>query len=342
MQQRFFNSANYAFVITGGLVIATALFACGSHEEDFPVAVGNRTGNTLKVFANGREIGDVSPAQTGSFIVRIAPTDQRTTATSATSPISPTPAVEVKFSAKDLATGALSRECLQTQTIQGGCNPLTLFQDHTTYVEFNPADFPVTAAAMPVANFTFSPAAPGINQDVFFNASSSSASGGRVTVTWDFGDGGSASGITVTHQYARAGTFTVTLRVTDVLGQADTASKVLTVSSNSAQIVADFTFSPLDPVISRGTNTVFFDATPSSAEVTTWTWDFGDGSAGAGQHPSHTYLRAGTWVVRLTVTDMAGRMATSTKNVTVRGSPPIEVTDMAGRTVTSAKNITVN
>jgi len=66
---------------------------------------------------------------------------------------------------------------------------------------------------------------------------------------------------------------------------------------------------------------VFFDATPSSPAVTTWTWDFGDGSvSGTGQKTTHTYLLPGTWVARLTVGDSAGRTATTTKNVTVCGS----------------------
>ena len=86
----------------------------------------------------------------------------------------------------------------------------------------------------------------------------------------------------------------------------------------SPLLVADFTFSPLDPTIIRGTNTVFFAATPSSTGVTQWTWDFGDGSGGTGQRPSHTFLGAGVWVVRLTVVDASGRTGTMTKNVTVR------------------------
>ena len=91
-----------------------------------------------------------------------------------------------------------------------------------------------------------------------------------------------------------------------------------TVPVLASTIAADFTFSPTDPSIARGTNTVIFDATPSSPGVTTWTWDFGDGTAaGSGQRQSHTFSRSGTWVVRLTVTDASARTATTTKNVTV-------------------------
>ena len=86
----------------------------------------------------------------------------------------------------------------------------------------------------------------------------------------------------------------------------------------SPPLMADFTFSPLDPTIVRGTNTVFFDATQSSTGVTQWTWDFGDGSGGTGQRPSHTFSVAGVWVIRLTIVDASGRTGTTTKNVAVR------------------------
>jgi len=164
-----------------------------------------------------------------------------------------------------------------------------------------------------VANFTFSPTTPSANDTVFFNASSAT---GATTFTWDFGDGSSGSTVTPTHQYSRGGTYTVTLTVANNIGQSATTSKTVTVSATP--FVADFTFSPTDPGITKGTNTVIFDATPSSVGVTTWAWDFGDGSASTpGQKPSHKFLLPGTWVVRLTVTDSTGRTATITKNVTV-------------------------
>ena len=177
-------------------------------------------------------------------------------------------------------------------------------------------------AVAPTAKFTSSPTAPGVNQDVFFNASSSTPGAGHTLATfaWDFGDGSTGTGVTATHPYARAGTFNVTLIVTDEAGQTGTATAGVTVTAASSQIVAEFEFSPTDPKISGGTNTVFFDATPSSspAGITSYVWDFGDGTApGAGQKPSHLYTRAATYVVRLTVTDGAGRTATITHNVTV-------------------------
>lgn len=165
------------------------------------------------------------------------------------------------------------------------------------------------------ASFTFSPTSPGINQDVFFNASASRPVNG--TYTWNFGDGSTGTGVTPTHRYAQAATYSVTLTVTNDVGQFATTSRSVTVSA-TGPLTADFTFSPTDPSINRGTNSVIFDATPSSASAVSWTWDFGDGTAAeTGRRVTHTFTRVGTWVVRLTVTDADGRTATVTKNVTV-------------------------
>lgn len=166
------------------------------------------------------------------------------------------------------------------------------------------------------ASFTFSPTAPGINQEVFFNASASRPPDG--TYSWNFGDGATGSGLSPTHRYAQPATYTVTLTVFNGLGQQATTTRTVTVSTSSSTLVADFTFSPTDPSITRGTNAVIFDATPSTGNIIVWTWDYGDGSPfESGPRNTHTFSRLGTWVVRLTVSDFQGRTATVTKNVTV-------------------------
>ena len=83
---------------------------------------------------------------------------------------------------------------------------------------------PTTPA--PTVSFVFSPAAPVVTQNIFFNASASKAAAGHSIVgyRWDFGDGkiDTTSGISVSHQYALAGTFNVSLTVTDEVGAKDT------------------------------------------------------------------------------------------------------------------------
>lgn len=86
----------------------------------------------------------------------------------------------------------------------------------------------VTATDPPKADFTFSPAEPRFGQEVFFNASGSTAAPGFIIVSyeWDFGTGRGGSGRTVAKRYdvdlippgAVPGddvTFNVTLSVAD-------------------------------------------------------------------------------------------------------------------------------
>jgi len=178
-----------------------------------------------------------------------------------------------------------------------------------------------STAPPPTAKFTISPSSPGLNQDVFFNASTSSAAQGHSVTgfAWDFGDGNTGSGSSVTHAYTRAGTYVITLTVRDDLGQSSTTTSNITVSGVSAQIVASFIFSPTTPRIGNGTNTVFFDATNSFSVsgISTYAWDFGDGTTGSGVQTNHVFTKDGTWVVKLTVTDAAGRTATTTLNVSI-------------------------
>src|SRR5439155_23339951 len=84
------------------------------------------------------------------------------------------------------------------------------------------------------AAFNFSPTTPSALQPVFFNAGTSSAATGHTLTTydWNFGDGTLLSGPTIsaTHTFGAAGTFTVTLKVTDEIGQSGTVALPVTVA----------------------------------------------------------------------------------------------------------------
>lgn len=68
-----------------------------------------------------------------------------------------------------------------------------------------------------------------VGRDVAFDGSASTDDVGVATYEWNFGDGTTASGASVTHAYAHSGTYTATLRVTDAAGNGDTSSVVVTV-----------------------------------------------------------------------------------------------------------------
>ena len=179
---------------------------------------------------------------------------------------------------------------------------------------------PITigAGAEPTAAFVSSPSAPLPGQPVNFNASASRPSPGRslVSYQWDFGDGTTGTGVTVSHVYAVAGSYTVTLVVTDDVGHVGSVSQGVTLTTGAP--TADFTYVP--PAPAAGVSVAFngsASAATSGRTITSYSWSFGDGTAASGVAPTHVFGLPGAYNVTLTVTDSAGQTGTVTKTVIV-------------------------
>jgi hypothetical protein len=97
------------------------LAGCGLFHSDFSIAVGNRMANTVSVFANGQQVGEVGSNLTATFAL------EQSVSGSAVNQGSPTPVAQVTFSARDMTTGVLS----------AGASA-TLLKDVTTYVDVAP------------------------------------------------------------------------------------------------------------------------------------------------------------------------------------------------------------
>ncbi len=66
-----------------------------------------------------------------------------------------------------------------------------------------------------------------------FTNTSTDADGGAIACRWDFGEGSSATGQSTSHTYAEAGTYAVTLTVTDENGETDSITQSLAVARSS-------------------------------------------------------------------------------------------------------------
>jgi PKD repeat protein len=90
----------------------------------------------------------------------------------------------------------------------------------------------------PSAAFSFSPATPRPGETVKVDGSGSSDADGSIkSYSWNFGDGSAAAtGEQQAHAYAAAGTYLVTLMVTDSTGQTASVSHTLTVGKSSQAI----------------------------------------------------------------------------------------------------------
>ncbi len=119
------------------------------------------------------------------------------------------------------------------------------------------------------------------------------------------------------HTFPAAGTYPVTLTVTDNRGGTDTTTLDVTVTRpQPAPIAAIAT-----PVHRLACTFDGSGSTDPDGQITTYAWDFGDGTTATGRPPQHTYAAAGTYPVTLTVTDNRGGTDTTTLDVTVTQAP---------------------
>lgn len=166
---------------------------------------------------------------------------------------------------------------------------------------------------------------------VQFDASGSQQPDGEiVSYEWDFGDeesgeGNTSTEIDPTHLFVRDKTYSVTLTVTDEIGLRSSLTRTIRVNRTTPPPpIASFTRTPAAAVAPQ---TIAFDARASRPDpsgpgtpIETYEWDWGDGSPvafGTNPTPSKTYSVPGTYNVRLTVTDTAGRSASVTASVRI-------------------------
>ena len=71
-----------------------------------------------------------------------------------------------------------------------------------------------------------------------------------------------------------------------------------------------------------------------------WSWDFGDGETAKGEVVTHTYEKAGTYTVKLTVTDSAGRSATVEEPLVVKEALATVSSDTTESTHTTSESNT--
>jgi hypothetical protein len=134
-----------------------------------------------------------------------------------------------------------------------------------------------------------------------------SATGGEgaLTYSWNFGDGGTATGQTVSRTYADNGTFTVTLTVTDSLGRSSTDTAVVTVSN----VAPTGSLTDDNPVIPGQSVNISFSnqQDPSSADTT------------AGFRYSYDFNNDGTFDTVNVTTPSVSYVFNQVGNYTVRG-----------------------
>ena len=180
----------------------------------------------------------------------------------------------------------------------------------------------------PTAAFEFTPAAPDEGRQVAFRDLSTDLENDIKSWAWDFGDGKTATGPNPHHLFDDDGTYTVSLTVTDRDGLTGTTTKQVTVANLPPEASIDdaaaqegqpllVTYRVLDP----GS----VDKTQLRVRITSSnsTWAAQDDTVPANVHTlTITGLPAGTYPLRLTVSDKDGASAVADAIVSVTATPP--------------------
>lgn len=159
----------------------------------------------------------------------------------------------------------------------------------------------------------------GVSQTYTTNVTRRIATGHVAHYLWSWGDGTSTSTTrgTIKHDYRAAGTHTITLTVTDTLGQQTVRTRTITVGRLPVVVLTGSSrltvgeLGRFGGAQSRDPNT--------GGQISAIFWNWGDGSRRtSGAQATHRWSHAGTFTVTLTVVNSTGERNTATRRVVVR------------------------
>jgi len=158
---------------------------------------------------------------------------------------------------------------------------------------------------------------------IIFNAWAGGGAGSPYDFAWDFGDGTTGSGASVSHAYTNPGNYSVVVTGSDSLGASGTANlPTITIENGGGgpgppggPLTVAFTYTPSSPVSGE---LVYFTAYPrGGAGGYSCSWDFGDGTQPQTCTATHTWATPGGYNVSVLASDSNGTQASSHAQVRI-------------------------
>ncbi|HRP30525.1 MAG TPA: PKD domain-containing protein [Agriterribacter sp.] len=139
---------------------------------------------------------------------------------------------------------------------------------------------------------------------------------GRLTYSWNFGDGNTSDSTNPTAGYAADGNYTVQLIAQSNFGCKDTVQKAVSVTSFTAGFNSADSTCLVDPV--QFTNT-------SVAGYSSLLWNFGDGTQSSDPNPVKTFAAPGDYTVKL-ISTYANCSDSVSKTIKITPRAPVDFT----------------
>jgi KaiC/GvpD/RAD55 family RecA-like ATPase/PKD repeat protein len=195
--------------------------------------------------------------------------------------------------------------------------------------DFNPASAAKLEVAYmppepPVADFSYTPENPFVNEMLTFDATASYSSDSFIVkYSWSFGDLTPIVNETdpfAFHNYTAPGFYNVTLMVVDNNELTNSTTKTVRIR-NPGEPIASFIYWPEKPKVNE---TITFNASSSYAPdgvIEKYEWRFGDGANATGTVVNHAYNSTGIYIVTLKVTDNHGTIDSKNEPISVSKCP---------------------
>jgi PKD repeat protein len=157
----------------------------------------------------------------------------------------------------------------------------------------------------------------------FSSAGSLDPDGTIAAYDWDFGDGTGSASANPAHVFNAAGSFPVTLVVRDATGLSSPVATVLisVVAPPNQLPVAAAAVSSTAGVAPLTANFSSAGSYDPDGSISSYLWNFGNGTTSASANPSSTYTAPGNYTVTLTVTDNRGGQSSRSVVVSVSADP---------------------
>ncbi len=182
----------------------------------------------------------------------------------------------------------------------------------------------------PIAIADATPSSGGVELMVSFKGSSSTDDNSISSYSWDFKDGSTSAEADPVHTFISVGTFEVVLTVTDEAGLSTTDTVTITVNETANE--APISVASVSSTTGVAPLAVTFTGDQSTDDnaISSYLWDFKDGSTTNTANASHTFTSSGTYLVELIVKDENGLSNKTITTITVTdpvNSAPIAVID---------------
>ena len=204
-------------------------------------------------------------------------------------------------------TGSITNSASISASDQPDPNP----NNNTSSVSITVTGAPPCAPPVILSAPTAKPSPAVAGTAVTFAVSASDPNGQTLAIAWDFGDGTTGTGASTQHAYTSAGSYAVTVTVTNACGESVNAMLNLVIIPVDCPASTPVVGAPPSLSVDFTQTFLSFNFTASATDpkdgtLTNVSWLFGDGQAGFGTNVQHTYVQPGTYTVEASVTDSLG------------------------------------